>query len=476
MDKKWQKPYAFGSTTFAERSLPCWNQVLPETIRLVFAGFGTGDDAADVPAVCYYSSWSHPVSRPKDHYQDYLVDATLRQGRHVRFSPGFQSGSVGPDRPSQGFDPDGSWTGCRTSGSKWRSTTRRFCTKASMSTARVATAMRLGARTTQPRINTGHKWVVLAMVVRLPFTTRPWALPILAALARSKKEDDKENRRHKTTGDLARLLMRRLMDLFPERKFIFLGDGGYASHKLASFAANQRHQGRAALVSLFHGDAVLHKPPGKYSGNGAPRKKGDRLPTPEEMVQRRRGSKYTVKWYGNTEREVRLISDVGHWYKSGQGLVKVRWVHVHNLTGHRDDAYFYSTDPDMSPETIVELYTWRWNIEVMFQETKEHLGLETTRNWCKKSTLRTFPCLLGLYSIVTLIFLEHQRSGGQVSRATGPGYHREHITFSDALATVREILLLRLFEQPPEKVPCKKSKANQRNWIKHLITLLAQAI
>ena len=322
----------------------------------------------------------------------------------------------------------------------------------------------------------GHKWVVLAMVVRLPFTTRPWALPILAALARSKKEDDKENRRHKTTGDLARLLMRRLMDLFPERKFIFLGDGGYASHKLASFAANQRHQGRAALVSLFHGDAVLHKPPGKYSGNGAPRKKGDRLPTPEEMVQRRRGSKYTVKWYGNTEREVRLISDVGHWYKSGQGLVKVRWVHVHNLTGHRDDAYFYSTDPDMSPETIVELYTWRWNIEVMFQETKEHLGLETTRNWCKKSTLRTFPCLLGLYSIVTLIFLEHQRSGGQVSRATGPGYHREHITFSDALATVREILLLRLFEQPPEKVPCKKSKANQRNWIKHLITLLAQAI
>lgn len=322
----------------------------------------------------------------------------------------------------------------------------------------------------------GHKWVVLAIVVRLPFTARPWALPILAALARSKKQDDKERRRHKTTGELAGILMRRLIGLFPERKFIFLGDGGYASHRLARFAGSTRNAHRTVLISLFHGDAVLHKPPGKYSGTGAPRKKGARLPTPDEVIARRRGRRHTVRWYGNTEREVRLISDVGHWYKSGQGLVKLRWVHVRDLTGTRDDAYFYSTDPDMRPEEIVEWYTWRWNIEVTFQETKEHLGLETTRNWCKKSTLRTFPCLLGLYSVVTLIFLEHWKSGGQVSRAASPGYNREHITFSDVLATVREILLLQLFTQPPEKVPCKKSEANQRSWIKHLITLLAQAV
>lgn len=322
----------------------------------------------------------------------------------------------------------------------------------------------------------GHKWVVLAIVVRLPFTARPWALPILAALARSKKQDEQEKRRHKTTGDIARVLMRRLTGLFPERKFVFLGDGGYASHKLASFAADEKRYGRTALVSLFHGDAVLHEPPGAYSGVGAPRKKGKRLPTPDQVVARRRGRRHIVKWYGNTEREVRLISDVGYWYKSGQGLVKIRWVHVHDLTGNRDDAYFYSTDPNMRPERIVEWYTWRWNIEVTFQEAKEHLGVESTRNWCKQSVLRSFPCLLGLYSIVVLMFLRHQQSGGALHAATMPGNGRTHVTFSDVLATVRHSLLIELFERPMKNDASKKSKINQDDWIRHVITLLAQAV
>lgn len=151
--------------------------------------------------------------------------------------------------------------------------------------------------------------------------------------------------------------MQRLTRLFPEQRFVFLGDRGYASHKLASFAADPKRQGHTALVSLFHGDAVPHQPPGEYSGSGAPRKKGERMPTPDEVINCTRGRKYTVKWYGNTDRAVRLISDVGHWYKSGQGLVKIRWVHVHDLTGNRDNAYYYTTDTNMRPERIVELYT-----------------------------------------------------------------------------------------------------------------------
>lgn len=130
----------------------------------------------------------------------------------------------------------------------------------------------------------------------------------------------------------------------------------------------------------------------------------------------------------------------------------------------------------MLPETIVELSIWRWNIEVTFQEAKEHLGLETTRNWCQKSVLRTFPCLLDLYSVVILLFLHHKKSGGQVCHANMPGHTRDHITFSDVLATVREKLLLELIEPPSKKGVFKKSKAKQDDWIKHLITLLAQAI
>lgn len=50
----------------------------------------------------------------------------------------------------------------------------------------------------------GHKWVVLTLLVKFPFTSRPWALPVLAALYRSRKLNAAEGRRHKTPIELAR--------------------------------------------------------------------------------------------------------------------------------------------------------------------------------------------------------------------------------------------------------------------------------
>lgn len=48
---------------------------------------------------------------------------------------------------------------------------------------------------------------MLAISVKFPFTSRRWALPVLAALYRPKELDLAEGRRHKTAPDLARQLM-----------------------------------------------------------------------------------------------------------------------------------------------------------------------------------------------------------------------------------------------------------------------------
>src|SRR6266567_2142710 len=37
----------------------------------------------------------------------------------------------------------------------------------------------------------GHKWVVLAILIRFPFTNRLWALPVLVALYRSREDNQK---------------------------------------------------------------------------------------------------------------------------------------------------------------------------------------------------------------------------------------------------------------------------------------------
>ena len=75
----------------------------------------------------------------------------------------------------------------------------------------------------------GHTWVVLSVLVKFPFATRPWALPVLAALYRPPEWDRVHGTRHQTPAHLARLLLARLMRWCPKSHFIFVGDSGYGT-------------------------------------------------------------------------------------------------------------------------------------------------------------------------------------------------------------------------------------------------------
>jgi hypothetical protein len=301
----------------------------------------------------------------------------------------------------------------------------------------------------------GHKWVTLAINVKFAFASRPWALPVLCALYRPAELNQCERRRNKTPIDLARQLMATLIHWFPERKFILLGDGGYASHELARFC--HRHRRHVTLVSRFHPQANLYEPPslGRRNKTGRPRTKGKRIAKPAEAVKKSKARRFTVNWYGGKTRRVELIWGEGHWYKAADGLVPVRWVFVRDRTGTHRDEYFYSTDPAMPPERIVDLYTGRWSIEVTFQEVRIHLGLTTPRNWSAKSVLRTAPCLLGLFSLVSLIFHRHTRGRG-TRPASFAWYTKTEPTFADAMACVRRLCWTEVFQQSPKHSVLKK--------------------
>jgi DDE superfamily endonuclease len=285
----------------------------------------------------------------------------------------------------------------------------------------------------------GHRWVVLAIHVKFPFATRAWALPTLIALYRTKKTNEEEGRPHRTAIELARPLITKLMQWFPTRSFILLGDGGYASHGLARFAF--RHRRRLTLVSLLHARAHLCEapPPLRKGQMGRRRIRGAKLPHPEDVVAKAKRRRATVDWYGGKQRKIEYVSETAQWYKATEGLVPIRWVYVHDLDGTHEDRYFYSTDPEMSATTIIGLYTARWSIEVTFQEVRQHLGFASPRNRRKESVLRMAPCLMGMYSVVSLLF--HQRTCDKrrtdLKPRTYPWYAKSEITFSDAIAAVR---------------------------------------
>jgi hypothetical protein len=279
----------------------------------------------------------------------------------------------------------------------------------------------------------GHKWVVLAVLVPFPFAARPWAIPILVALYRSPQDNRQRRRPHKTPAGIMALLLRVVLRWFPERQFVFAG--GYGSHDLAGLAARQ--QGRLTLVSHFYPDANLYEPPPAVSGKKPahrPRKKGARLPCPQEGVGLRPTELAFVRWYGGGWRQVAYVTGTGQWYRSGAVLVAVRWVYVHDLSGTHRDEYLYSTDVAMTAAAIIEEYTGRWNIETMFEEMRAHLGLETTCGRSRQTVLRAAPSLFGLYGLVALWY-EQLLAQEAVLRVVWAGKHS--VTFSDALAAVR---------------------------------------
>jgi hypothetical protein len=207
----------------------------------------------------------------------------------------------------------------------------------------------------------GHKWVVLTVLVRLPGTRRRWALPVLVALYHTEKDDRAAGRRHKTPARLLRQLCCVLLRWFRQRRFVLSGDGNYGSHEMARFASRRR--GRLTLVSKFYPNAGLYEPPPPYSGQGRPRVKGSKLPTPEQVVAAASRTRLDVAWYGGGRRQVEIVSGTGRWYQSGEGLVTVRWVYVHDVTGSHRDEYFFTTDVGMSGAEVIETYVARWNEE-----------------------------------------------------------------------------------------------------------------
>lgn len=308
----------------------------------------------------------------------------------------------------------------------------------------------------------GHRWVVLAILVKFPFSSRRWALPVLCALYRDRKTNQREKRRHKTPCLLARQLLALLLHRFPDRRFIAIGDGAFGVHDLARFA--HRHRRRLTLIARGRGDLNLyalpepHKPCRQTEWKRRkyhlrPRcRRGRKLPAPAKAVESARaaGSLPTqmLQWYGQSQKSLEIFSAAGGWYHAyGKGvahLIPLRWVYTADPKKPADQRkardWFLCTDASLTPRQIIEAFAGRWSIEVTFQELHAHLAIHTLRHRSRRSVLRTVPWLMGLFSAVCLIASEIWKHGSKEALHHTPCYHKPEATFADALYAVRRSL------------------------------------
>ena len=136
---------------------------------------------------------------------------------------------------------------------------------------------------------------------------------------------------------------------------------------------------------------------------------------------------------------VRLGLATAIWYHGGLPLLPIRWVLVRDPAGIRKPQAFLCTDLDVTPATILGWFVYRWSMETTFQETREHLGVETQRQWSDLAIARTTPALLGLFSLIAL-WAADAKVATLLHPRSAAWYIKDALTFSDAIATVRRTL------------------------------------
>jgi hypothetical protein len=283
----------------------------------------------------------------------------------------------------------------------------------------------------------GLKWVSMMLLVPVPWSRRVWALPFLTALCQPTQKG--KRRRHKTSVDWVRQMMKQARRWLPGRRLVLVVDGGCAAVSLALACVKQR----VVMVSRRRWDAALYHPPGPQPpGKRGPKPlKGKRQRSLQGWAARSDTAWETVEvdWYGGQRKPLWVFSRTALWYTPRQPPVAIRYVLVADPAGKLRIEAFFCTDLEATPVEILPWVVMRWSVEVTFEEARAHLGFETQRQWSDKAIARTTPVLLGLFSLVTLLVLQLSQSEPIPVPVTA-WYRKAEPTFADCLALVRQHL------------------------------------
>ena len=314
----------------------------------------------------------------------------------------------------------------------------------------------------------GLRWLSLMLLAPIPWAKRIWALPFLTVLAPSERYYEGRNRAHKKLTDWARQVLLQVRRWLPGRKLVVVMDASFAAIDFLWRVAKLANP--ICLIARFRLDAALYEPAPKYKPGqmGRPRKKGARLPTLEKVLEDSRTHWKRVivpNWYGEGRREVEIASATAVWFHSGMPPLPIRWVLIRDPKGKFKSQALLCTDLTTDPEQILKWFVMRWQLEVTFHEVRDHLGVETQRQWSDWAIARTTPALLGLFSLVTLLAHTHAQKG-KIPVRQAAWYCKPLPTFSDALALVRqEVWQHRYFQLSQKRLDVRKMQPDLLNYL-----------
>ncbi len=284
----------------------------------------------------------------------------------------------------------------------------------------------------------GHCWVVLAVLVAVPFSSRIWALPVLFRLYRNKKECEKHRAIYRKKTELARDMIDVLAG-WTRRRIDVAADSAYCNDTVTRGLPRRIH-----LFGAMRPDAVLTAlPSSSKSGarGGRPRKRGKLLPKPEAIADDKQRPWQTceVVVYGRKQ-TIRYKTLCAQWYRAcGTRLLRI--VIVATDKGSIPIRVFFSTDASLDVAAIIAGYGARWSIECFFRDAKQLLGFADSSARKPEAVLRVAPFVGLLYSSLVLWFIEGAHQSSVATPPTRPWYwHKSGLSFEDILRAARRTL------------------------------------
>ncbi len=307
-----------------------------------------------------------------------------------------------------------------------------------------------GAAPGRTPIGFGTCFLVLGILVDLPFCSRPVCLPLLCSLWEGGSK-----------VVIARRLVLLMANRFPEHTLHVGADAAYASRDLRALP------GRITWTTRLRKDAALYELAPPHTGRrGRPRTRGEKLDYLAGLAATLPWTTETVTRYGVSS-TVEIAHRLCLWYRSFAGQT----VHLVMVRAPRKLGFeiaLVTTDLDASPARIVERYASRWSIEVAFEEAKQVTGVGEARNRKELAVRRTVPFGLFCQSLLAVWYATSLHADTVVAerRRQAPWYRtKESPSTADMLAAARRVLIAARFSatRPAAPTPSEILEV-QRAW------------
>jgi hypothetical protein len=308
-----------------------------------------------------------------------------------------------------------------------------------------------GSAAGKAKLGYGNNWVIVAIVVSLPFLSRPVSLPVAFHLV--VKGDGEESRL-----DAAVRLVALLKATLPGRSLHVVADAAYAGKALRDLPDGVTWTTRLRSNAALYGLA-----PARTGRRGRPRSKGDKLGSLAEIAA---GAKFrpakVMRYSAVSTVEVAVVRCL--WFGVlGPQQVSVVLVRDKKRDDKRDkkkkvgyDIALVSTDLDASAKEIVERYATRWSIEVAIEDAKQIGGVGQARNRVQLAVERTVPfaLIVNALAIVWYATVGYDPQDVAERRELAPWYRdKAEPSVADMLAKLRRVVIASYLRAEDHEAP-----------------------